>query len=220
MDFWTVTRTVLEKNPGMKAKLLLMELEKRTELSRSTVYSHLESLVIKEEIFREKGRYYLPRHWQGHTSSQSTKGYGRPKVAFEITQMIYDVQNRCYLPPHFRVPFPRVGFNIFNRNDYPIRVRIEVRMILGGRNLGLIQDAKGYYSGKTELGFEPEPDGLANGSFSVSEECAKSDEELTLEVRVTVIDPDNREHKLLPKSWTYIREKAEWYYEPKAFTEG
>jgi hypothetical protein len=151
-------------------------------------------------------------------NNQNQKRYGRPRVDFEITQMIYDPQNHCYLPPHFRRPFPSVGFNMFNLNDYPIKVGVEVRMILGGRSLGLIPDPKGHYNGKAEMGFEP-GGGLINGNFSVVEKCAKSDEELTLEARVTVIDPDDKEHGLLPKSWTYMREKVDWYYEPKLFTE-
>jgi hypothetical protein len=46
---------------------------------------------------------------------------------------------------------------------------------------------------------------------------ALKDEELTLEVRVTVIDPNQKEHKLLPKSWTYIRDRS---FPPSSKTSG
>jgi hypothetical protein len=149
--------------------------------------------------------------------TQNEKGYGRPKVNFEITQWIYDNEALPYPSPIGKREFPRVSFYMGNLNDYPIKARIEVRMILGGRNLGLIPDPIGHYNGKAEMGFEPGR-GFINGNFTVPEECAKSEKELTLEVRVTVIDPDNRKHKLMPKSWTYKRKENDWYYEPKLFT--
>ena len=212
MDIWIVTRTVLEKNPGIRAKSLLEKVEKKTKRSRSTIYEHLNSFELKREIHREKGRYYLPHQWNERIKSQNLKRYSRPNVEYEITQRIFN-------HPDVRRQLPNVGFHLVNLSDYPIRVRIEVRMILGGRNLGLVPDIKGHYNGKAEMGFEPGR-GYANGSFSILEECAKSDQELTLEVRVTAIDPENEEHRLFPKSWTYIRGQNDWYYEPKAFTEG
>lgn len=149
--------------------------------------------------------------------TQNEKGYGRPKVDFKITQWIYDNEALPYLLPIGKREFPRVSFYMGNLNDYPIRFRIKVRMILGGRDLGLIPDPIGHYNGKAEMGFEPGK-GFINGNFTVPEECAKSEKVLTLEVRVTVIDPDNREHKLMPKSWTYNRKENDWYFEPKLFT--
>ena len=59
MDFWTVLRTILEKNPGIAAKKLIEKLRGRLHLSRSTIYERLGSLDLQGKIEREKGRYYL-----------------------------------------------------------------------------------------------------------------------------------------------------------------
>jgi len=85
-------------------------------------------------------------------------------------------------------------------------------MFLGGRDLGLVHDAKGYYDGHKEIRFEP-GEGYEDGVFSILEECVKSDEELGLRVDVTLIDPRNIEHKI-SRSWTYLRDKNDWSYEP------
>jgi len=89
----------------------------RVQLSNGTVLYGLPEFGPTESSFMVEGK---------RVDSQKQTRYSRPKVDFEITQMIYDRQNHCYLPPHSRRPFPSVGFNIFNRNDYPIRVRVEV----------------------------------------------------------------------------------------------
>jgi hypothetical protein len=62
MDYWTVVRTILEKNPGIRAKELITKLRGRIGLSRSSIYEHLGSLELKGRIEREKGRYYLTGH--------------------------------------------------------------------------------------------------------------------------------------------------------------
>lgn len=50
----------LEKNPGIKAKELITKVRDKTGLSRSTIYSHLESFDLQGKIHRERGRYWLP----------------------------------------------------------------------------------------------------------------------------------------------------------------
>jgi hypothetical protein len=207
----------LIKKAVSNGEIIRVPLRDRSVLYGLAEFGPTESVSLVEDVGSSADASTCSEHSRVPIDSVNQKRYGRPCVPFEITQMIYDRQNQRYLPPHFRRPFPSVGFNMFNLNDYPIKVGVEVRMILGGRNRGLIPDAKGHYNGKAEWGFEP-GHGLVNGNFTVPEECAKSDEELTLEARVTVIDPDNREHRLLPKSWTYMREKVDWYYEPRLFT--
>jgi hypothetical protein len=182
----------------------------RVQLPNGTVLYGLPEFGPTEPISVVEGKFI---------DSQVQYRYGRPKIDFGITQSIYDPKTQSFLPPLFKFHFPKVGFDMFNLNDYPIKVRVKIRMILGDRSLGLIPDPKGHYNGEAEMGFEPKPDGLTNGNFTVSEECAQSNDELTLEVRVTVTDPDNREHELLPKSWTYMRNVNDWYYEPKLFTD-
>jgi hypothetical protein len=56
-----IIRTVLEKNPAIKAKDLLKKVGDKTGLSRSTIYDHLSSLDIRKEIFRNKGRYWIEK---------------------------------------------------------------------------------------------------------------------------------------------------------------
>jgi hypothetical protein len=142
-----------------------------------------------------------------------------PRMIFEITQRIFDTDNNCFLPPNFQRPFPGVGFNIRSGNDYPSRVRVKTRMILGGTDLGLISDPKGYYNGATEMTFGPQPEGLVNGNFTVSRECDESDRELTLQVSIIATDPSGIWHRLAPKSWSYKRKENVWFYEPRVFVE-
>jgi hypothetical protein len=58
MDFHTALRTILEKSPGLKAKILVDEVHQKIGLSRSTIYEYLSSLEISDEIYRERGRYW------------------------------------------------------------------------------------------------------------------------------------------------------------------
>ena len=113
---------------------------------------------------------------------------------------------------------PTVGFNISNLNDYAIRFRVEARTILDGRELGLIMDRKGYYSGE-RVWLLDAFNAIRNGSFTIQEECLHSNGELTIEVRVIVIDENGREQKLSPKSWTYNRNTRSWFYEPTVIIE-
>jgi hypothetical protein len=136
--------------------------------------------------------------------------YSAPQLIMQITQQIQGTQYMRQLPS--------VGFTITNPNDYPIKVKIEALQILGKRNLGYINDRKGYYSGKRLFNLNP-GGALINGSFSISKECIHSTEELSIEITSTIIGPDNKEYKRLPESWTLIRNSNVWYYEPSALTE-
>ena len=49
---------------------------------------------------------------------------------------------------------------------------------------------------------------------SIPKECMNSTEELTIEIRVRIIEQD-REHRLRPVSWTYMRKENDWSYEPR-----
>ena len=133
-----------------------------------------------------------------------------PDVDFWVMQNFYGSVAKRQLP--------NVGFYFKNNNRYPIRVKIEARTLLGGKNLGLIKDAKGYYNGKAILGFEPHK-GMKNANFTVPKKCVNSEEELTIEMRVTVIDPNGKEYALLPQGWTLNRLTKSWYLEPKGFTQ-
>lgn len=59
----------MEKNPALQSKDLVKKLQKKTGLSRSTIFAHLSSFELKESMYREKGRYYLPHQWKEHIGS-------------------------------------------------------------------------------------------------------------------------------------------------------
>jgi hypothetical protein len=205
---------------------LKKDIKKHIFPDRTVIYGLTEfgppanwSLSVIERMPVSGGALVCIEHSGAFSNSQSRKQYSFPIVPFEVTQRVYDRDNDCYFPPNVQRPFPSVGFNMRNFNDYPVRVRARVRMILGGRDKGLIPDPKGYYNDETEMTFGPKPDGLGNGNFSVTEECEKSGEELTLQVSVIAIDPDNMGHRLSTKSWTYKRKENSWFYEPRVFVE-
>ena len=61
MDIEMVTRTILEKNPGLKANRLLEKVSKKTGKGRSAIYEAWEHLENQCKIYREKGCYYLEK---------------------------------------------------------------------------------------------------------------------------------------------------------------
>lgn len=135
-----------------------------------------------------------------------------PPIHFEVTQVIRD--NISLGLRKFR----DVGFNLSHNGVVflPVRVRVEAKVILGGKDLGFIEGTKGYYNGETV--WHLNPTSKIYGHFNVQKKCAESKEDLKIEVRVTVIDEYGREHRHLPQCWTYMREKNYWYLEPRSFT--
>lgn len=134
-----------------------------------------------------------------------------PLVHFTITQA---VQNN----PMVKRKLPNVGFNIRNWNDSPIRARVKARVFLGGKDLGLVKGSyrggkyMGYYDGKVLWNINPYT--LFFGNFSVPRICAETDQDLIIEVNVDLIDIDGRKYRLLPVSWTFMRDKNDWFLEP------
>jgi hypothetical protein len=134
-----------------------------------------------------------------------------PPLLYGITQAI---RNN---PKNLRL-LPDVGFNITHLGDsIPVRVKVEARVFLGARDLGLVQSAIPYYSGETIWNLNPRL--TFYGHFSVPDECAESDERLGIEVTVIVIDPYEREHNLLPICYRYVRKENYWYLDPAGFEE-
>ena len=97
-----------------------------------------------------------------------------------------------------------------------MKARIEVKFLLGLRDLGIMNDESGYYSGKTDWHLNPAM--RFNGNFTVPQECVDSQEDLKMEVRLTIIDEYGRPHKMLPQAWTYFRTGHYWFMEPRSFT--
>ncbi len=100
-------------------------------------------------------------------------------------------------------------------DSLPVKAKVEAKTILGGKDLGLIKDRIGYYSGKAEWNLNPRTSIF--GHFSVPRQCVDSTEDLKIEVRITIVDQYGREHKYLPHCWTYVRESNNWYLEPRSF---
>lgn len=132
------------------------------------------------------------------------------QVVFEITQII----GRNRLVPLRK--FPNIGFNLMVGDSPPVRAKVEAKFILGKKNLGIMNDETGYYSGETEWNLQPNT--ITFGNFSVPKNCAKSTKDLRIEVRVTLIDHLDRPHKLPPLCWKYVREGNYWFLEPRQFT--
>jgi len=135
-----------------------------------------------------------------------------PIVNFYVTQLIRDN------PTFPRRKFPWISTVLIHAGPLalPVKVKIEVKHILGGKDLGVMEDPKGYYCGETEVSLNPGK--RIFGNFTVPKECAEGTKDLKIEARVTVIDQYDREHKLLPECWTYVRKENYWFLEPRSFT--
>jgi hypothetical protein len=114
--------------------------------------------------------------------------------------------------------FPNVGFSVSCVGRFiPVKARIVVKTFLGDKKLDQIdQTEKPYYSGGIIWNLNP---GLvSHGWFTLPSECVNSTE-VKLEINISVIDPFEREHELLPLCFTYVHDKDYWYLEPTSFAE-
>lgn len=133
-----------------------------------------------------------------------------PPIQFYLDQRQID-GNTSY-----KLPF--VGFRLQHLGDsLPVSVRVEAKIVYDGKDLGIVDDANGYYSGKEKWNINPRT--LVGGVFSLPIENVEGDKELKVEVRVTVIDQIRREHKLLPQCFRYVKDGDFWDLEPHSFTE-
>jgi hypothetical protein len=98
----------------------------------------------------------------------------------------------------------------------PVKARIEVKHVLAGKDLGVMTDEKGYYSGEKDWHLNPAV--MFHGNFTVPKECQDSKQDLKIEVRLTIIDQYERPHRMLPQAWTYVRKGYYWFMEPRSFT--
>lgn len=148
----------------------------------------------------------LPRDTK--TDSQPNK---TPLIHYEITQSIQNTNLKRSLPD--------VGFNIRNWDSYPLKAKVEARVILAGANLGLIKGSErmgkylGYYDGKTTWNLNPYVQFF--GHFSLPEEFSKKpDDRITIEVKVSLEDLNGQKFEYLPICWTYMKDTNDWFYEP------
>ena len=79
--------------------------------------------------------------------------------------------------------FPSVPFNWHNFSPFQLRVRLEVRVFLGGKYIGLVNDTEGYYNGKASIPVEPNKGRLIDGRFTLPPECGANIEKTIIEVQ-------------------------------------
>ncbi|MCW4003695.1 MAG: hypothetical protein NWE95_07275 [Candidatus Bathyarchaeota archaeon] len=205
MDIETVIETCLMQYSPIRAKDLRLKLEQRGySVSRSQFYRYGAKLKKAGKLEQVNGIW----RWSQNIMSRSTGWNPPPKVRFEITQQRHSS----------KVTLPTVTTNLVNLSAYQLGIRLKVWVVLGGRNLGLINDLKGYYNGKRLILARP-GGGFGNGCFSVPSECVDSNEELSLSFLVTIFDrdvPDGSPYRI-EGSYTYRRQLNDWIYEPTLF---
>jgi len=134
-----------------------------------------------------------------------------------LTRHLAPPINFNILPVYYENNQPRAVFVIANLGPLPAQAKITVRAFLGKKDIGLIQDAKGYYSGQTkwnlDAGF------VFRGNFALKKEAIESKATLILEVRATVFDIHGHPHEKSPLCFTYVKDKNIWYTEPTSFSE-
>jgi hypothetical protein len=47
----------------------IKKIKEKTGFARSTIFEHLTSYVLRGEIFRKSGRYWLKKHWLEKTKT-------------------------------------------------------------------------------------------------------------------------------------------------------
>jgi hypothetical protein len=150
----------------------------------------------------------------------------KPEELKSRRDQIYEKYTRHLVPPiHFvltqkrignqenhKLPF--VGFHLQHFGDsLPVNIRVEARLIVDGKDLGLVESE--YYNGKTKWNINPRT--LFWGGFGIPKKYTDDPKDLKIEVRVTVIDQYEREHRLLPQCYRYIKEGDFWNLEPRSF---
>ena len=124
------------------------------------------------------------------------------------------------------IKFPKVGFSITPSGRFiPVKAKLWIRIFLGKKDLGEVTNAeRPYYCGGIRWNLNPGVTFL--GNFVVPDECVDSNKGVKLEMRMTILDPYEREHELLPRCFNYVRPKKEepkeegwWFLEPTSFCE-
>jgi len=156
----------------------------------------------------------------------------RPAELKSRREQIYEEYTRHLVPPiHFlltqnganppgtKCALPFVGFRLQHGGDsLPARIKVEAKTILNGKDLGLVEDKSGYYSGKTVWNINPRI--LFFGGFNIPSKHMVSiskGKDFKIEIRITVFDQYGRAHGLLPQCWTYVKTGNFWNLEPRSF---
>ena len=160
--------------------------------------------IGRYNIEHPKGNKYRPSELRARRE-QIYERYTRhlvPPIDFRVTQFIVGGVKQRKLPD--------VGFNITHLGDsHPVKVKVEARVKLGEKDLGML---KGHYGGKKLWNLNPRF--TIFGHVNIPKRAAESDERLEIDVTVTIIDEYEREHRLLPMGWVYMRDNNSWFIEP------
>jgi len=156
-----------------------------------TAYKTREIKARRDQIYEEHTRHLVP------------------PIHFYLTQKRIDGSSHS---------LPFVGFHLQHLGDsLPVHIRVEAKILLGTKDLGLVKHTNGYYDGGVHWNINPRT--LFWGGFGIPQEYVDSGEELKIEIRVTVIDQYEREHRLLPQCWRYVKDSNLWNLEPRSFAE-
>jgi len=129
-----------------------------------------------------------------------------PPLVYEVTQMQSNGVRR---------DLPSVGFNLDNRADYPVRIRVFAEVVLNGKSLGYPSEWSGLYNGKRIWSLNPKGrtgSGIKDGNFTIPLDNIRKDELLLIKVMIKVVDDEF--DSPLPVGWVYDPKRNDWYYEP------
>ncbi|MBM4273323.1 MAG: HNH endonuclease [Deltaproteobacteria bacterium] len=146
----------------------------------------------------------------------------RPKELKARREQIYEEYTRHLVPPinytitqeQFNNPkrtLPNIGFNIHHLGDaLPVKALVNIAIFLDGKYIG--KPEAGLYAGEHLWNLNPRF--AIFGHFYAPKVVVNGTGKLEVKVEITVIDQYEREHRLLPIGYVYIREDNSWYLEP------
>jgi hypothetical protein len=124
------------------------------------------------------------------------------------------------LPQVLPAQLPKVIFKIVPFGKFiPVQIKGIIHVFLDGEDLGPIEDSKPYYAGKILWNLNPGVGFIGNFTLPPKKGATYANgKDLQLELRMTVIDPYEREHILLPVCFTYDWAQKSWFLEPTEFS--
>jgi hypothetical protein len=157
----------------------------------------------------------------GHYNRRHPRGRKFSNVELKARRdQIYEQHTRRLVPPvsykltQRHQQLPEVGFEIANLgNTYPVRARVEVKLVQGAKSLGH-PVTTGHYNGRYIWNLNP---GFSvHGHFGApAEVLTNTSQALRARIDVTLIDIYSREHRLLPVGYVHrLGPEDEWYFEP------
>jgi hypothetical protein len=191
-----VVNAILEVVIQKKKEVRSTQGTRGTGLNRMTVAQASESLAL------------TPTTEAAPTTPQFEPPKSRPipPLVYEVTQMQSNGVRR---------DLPSVGFNLDNRADYPVRIRVFAEVVLNGKSIGYPSEWSGLYNGKRIWSLNPKGrtgSGIKDGNFTIPLDSIRKDETLMIKVIIKVVDDEF--DSPLPVGWVYDPKRNDWYYEP------